>query len=221
MRALSDLLTGAWLLTCVVGCRPTPPETVDDGLTRRDTRLALETCTGDTATRLDADLDGRPEVIIWKKAGRPSCRSVDLDADGRPDRITFFDDRGRVRRVESDFDRDGRTDEILFLSEGTPSERRRSTAMRGQIDTWEYYQHGRRVRGERDSNGDGVVDQWWDYASPDCPLIHSDVNGDGLADPGATIDYCREVTAASRNPQGRGIPEKGTPEKGTPEGERR
>jgi hypothetical protein len=38
-----------------------------------------------------------------------------------------------------------------------------------------------------------VVDQWWEYPTPGCPLIHSDVNGDGRPDPGSTIDYCKET----------------------------
>ena len=39
------------------------------------------------------------------------------------------------------------------------------------------------------------MDQWWEYPdqrSADCPLIHSDVNGDGRPDPGATVDVCKD-----------------------------
>ena len=49
------------------------------------------------------------------------------------------------------------------------------------------------MRTERDSNGDGVIDQWWEYPKPGCPLIHADMNNDGRPDPGATIDYCKET----------------------------
>jgi hypothetical protein len=118
---------------------------------------------------------------------------MDFDDDGSIDRTTFLDKRGKVRRIESDFDRDRRVDEIAVYQSGVLKEKHRATVLRGQLDTWEYYQHGVRVRTERDGDGDGIVDQWWDYRRPDCPLIHSDVNGDGLADPGSTIDYCREV----------------------------
>ena len=38
-----------------------------------------------------------------------------------------------------------------------------------------------------------MIDQWWEYPKPGCPLIHADVNNDGRPDPGATINYCKET----------------------------
>jgi len=182
------LLAGA-----AAGCRPREPEVGDGDATVHETKVELEPCDGDSAERYDADDDGNPEVVIYKQGVRPICKRLDFDDDGRPDRTTFFDRQGRVRRVESDFDRDLRIDEIAIYEAGVIQEKWRATVLRGQLDTWEYYEGGVRVRSERDADGDGVVDQWWDYARRDCPLIHSDVNGDGLADPGSTIDYCKEV----------------------------
>lgn len=174
-------------------CRPREPEASDGDATVHDTKIVLEACDGDLAERHDVDADGRPEIVIYKKGSRLVCRRVDFDDDGRADRTTFYDKQGRIRRVESDFDRDQRVDEIAIYEAGVIKEKWRATVLRGQLDTWEYYERGVRVRSERDADGDGVVDQWWDYRRSDCPLIHSDVNGDGRADPGSTIDYCEEV----------------------------
>ncbi|HEY3235339.1 MAG TPA: hypothetical protein VGJ84_11545, partial [Polyangiaceae bacterium] len=52
---------------------------------------------------------------------------------------------------------------------------------------------GKLARTERDANSDGVVDQWWEYPTPDCPVIHTDTTGDGRPDPGASVDYCKET----------------------------
>ena len=181
------------LCLSILGCRNREPETADGDATVHETKIVLEPCAGEPVERYDVDEDGRPEVVLYKQGARPTCRRLDFDDDGRPDRTTFFDKQGRVRRIESDFDRDQRIDEITVFEEGVIKEKWRATVLRGQLDTWEYYEGGVRVRSERDADGDGIVDQWWDYRRSDCPLIHSDVNGDGLADPGSTIDYCKEV----------------------------
>jgi hypothetical protein len=82
-------------------------------------------------------------------------------------------------------------------------EQRRATTLAGKLDTWQFYANGKVARTERDSNGDDYVDQWWEYPAEraaDCPLIHSDVDGDGYPDPGATVDVCRDqYTPAPRD----------------------
>jgi len=193
VRPLAHVPLSLGLLLAGFGCGKKPAEDVDGGATVHETAVVLELCDGDGAERYDADEDGTPEVVIFKRGRREICRRVDFDDDGRADRTTFFDKAGKVRRIESDFDRDQRVDEIAIFEAGQIKEKWRATVLRGQLDTWEYYERGVRVRTERDADGDGVVDQWWDYQRRDCPLIHSDVNGDGLADPGSTVDYCKEV----------------------------
>lgn len=188
----AEVLLLALFLGCA-GCRNREPEEPEGGATVHETAIVLEPCDGETAERYDADEDGTPEVVLFKQGVRPICRRLDFDDDGRADRVMFFDKQGHLRRIENDFDRDQRVDEVSFFDAGVIREKWRATVLRGRFDTWEYYERGARVRSERDADGDGVVDQWWDYKSPDCPLIHSDVNGDGLADPGSTIDYCKEV----------------------------
>jgi hypothetical protein len=116
----------------------------------------------------------------------------DVNGDGRPDRRTVSEN-GHVRCRGLDFNFD--VDEVAVYANGVLSERQRATTLSGKLDTWQHYQNGKVASAERDSNGDEYVDQWWEYPeqrSADCPLIHSDVNGDGRPDPGATVDVCKD-----------------------------
>lgn len=163
----------------------------------RDTRIAHEECPvqDEDATVEDINGDGKPDRMTVTDGGRPICRGLDFNFDGLVDVWIYLDGSGNVRRIESDYDRDGRVDEIALYRDGVLSERRRATTLTGKLDTWQYYQNGKVSRAERDSNGDAYIDQWWEYTeqrSEECPLIHSDVDGDGRPDPGATVDVCRD-----------------------------
>ena len=124
------------------------------------------------------------------------CRAVDLNFDVKIDTWIYRDASGNVTRRENDYDRDGRVDEISIYQGGSLVESsRRATSLVGRLETWQLYLGGKLARTERDSDGDAHIDQWWEYPKPDqpdCPLIHSDVDGDGHPDPGATVDVCGE-----------------------------
>ncbi len=183
------------LLCLACGGKNKGAQSADDVRTIRDTRIILEKCDieSKSAEKIDADGDGRPEIVKVLKDGRELCRTFDLNFDGKIDRTTFFDERGKIRRVESDFDRDNRVDEIVLYKAGVAVEKHRATTLGGKLDTWDFLEKGQVVRTERDENGDGVIDQWWEYPTRGCPLIHVDVDGDGRPDPGASIDYCKET----------------------------
>jgi hypothetical protein len=166
-----------------------------EGAIQRDTAIVHEECDIDAggATKLDANGDKRPDVVIVKDGGREVCRALDLNFDGGMDSWIYYGADGQVRRRESDYDRDGRVDEIMVFRAGSIAEKHRATMLTGKLDTWEFYQAGALARTERDSNGDSLVDQWWEYPRPGCPVIHADVNSDGRPDPGASVDYCKET----------------------------
>ncbi len=184
------------------GCAATPTQDPNHPsqpgqVTRRDIRIVHEDCPvgGADTEKLNVGGDSRPDIVIVKSGGREVCRSVDLNFDGVPDEWIYYDDAGNVRRRESDYDRDGRVDEIAIYKQGVLVEKMRATTLTGKLDTWHFYQNGKLARTERDSDGDAQIDQWWEYPKPDqpeCPLIHSDVDGDGLPDPGATVNVCGE-----------------------------
>jgi hypothetical protein len=162
-------------------------------VTRRDTRIVHEACNVGAGEKVDANGDGRPDVIIVKSGGLELCRAVDLNFDGSIDAWVYNDGSGQIRRRETDYDRDGRVDEIAIYRAGTIVEKHRATTLANKVDTWQYYQAGVLARTERDADGDEIVDQWWEYPKAGCPLIHSDADGDGRPDPGATVDYCKET----------------------------
>jgi hypothetical protein len=145
------------------------------------------------AEKLDANGDGRADVSSVKSGNRIACQAYDLNFDGKVDSWVYYDPSGKVRRRENDYDRDGRVDEISLFAAGVLIQKHRATTLNNRLDTWDFFNAGRLARSERDSDGDAKVDQWWEYPKPDCPLIHSDVDGDGRPDPGATVDYCKET----------------------------
>ncbi len=165
------------------------------GVGHRDTEIHHQACdiASPHAQAIDVNGDGRADLTIVMEGGREVCRAADLDFDGRVDVWTYFDASGNVSRREFDYDRDGAIDEIQLFAGGQIVEKQRASTLSHHLDTWEKYAGGRIVSAERDSNGDGRVDQWWDYKTADCPIIHSDVDGNGLPDPNSTVDYCKET----------------------------
>lgn len=170
-------------------------KSAEGGPKKRDTRIVHEDCAVNSAEKLDANADGKPDVWLVKSGGREVCRAVDLNFDGKIDGYSYFDGAGQLRRRERDYDRDGKIEEITIYQAGSLTEQQRSTTMADRLDTWQYFQGGKLARTERDSDGDAIVDQWWEFSAGNekCPMIHSDVDGDGRPDPGATIDYCKQT----------------------------
>jgi hypothetical protein len=168
-------------------------------VTRRDIRVSHQECAvdGSGAEKVNVGGDPRPDIVIVRSGSREVCRSIDLNFDGAVDSWVYRDSAGAVSRRENDYDRDGRIDEIAIYQNGVLTEKDRATTLVGRLDTWHFYQAGKLARTERDSDGDALIDQWWEYPKPDqleCPLIHSDVDGDGRPDPGATVNVCGEAS---------------------------
>ncbi len=163
----------------------------------RDTKIVHEACDteGEYASGVDLNGDGRSDLRRVVVGGQERCRALDLNLDGRIDVWVYLDASGKVRRRETDYDRDGRIDEIALFRGGQLAERQRATTLRGALDTWNYFEGGRLVKSLRDSDGDEIIDQWWEYPkqdAPECALVHSDVDHDGRPDPGSTIDLCAD-----------------------------
>ena len=86
-------------------------------------RRAPKPCVGRAAPgeirTLDVDSDGSTDVWEVTRGGLRYCREADLNFDGQPDLVTFYDSDGReeVRR-EMDLDFDGHADVIEVRSGG-------------------------------------------------------------------------------------------------------
>ena len=178
---------------------------------KRDVEIAHEDCplTSSQAQSLDANLDGRPEIVTVFDGGRPICRAVDINLDGIIDVFIYFDPTGQPRRRESGFDRDTTPDEISHFQAGVLIRKERETNNDGKLDTWDYYENNRLVREERDSTGDGYVNQWWTFTDPkrpECAVVVSDLNADTKPDPESRMDTCavegapQPPSAASASP---------------------
>jgi hypothetical protein len=192
-RRLAPLF-GLLVVTACSGSTSAGAGAATGGVTRRDTAIKHEECdTAGASEKIDANNDGRPDIFIVRRGSVEACRAVDLNFDGVIDAYSYNDGSGRLRRREYDYDKDGQIDEIATYQAGVLTEKNQATSMARKLDTWDFYKAGALARTERDSNGDGIIDQWWEYTQPGCPMIHSDVNNDGKPDPGATVDYCKET----------------------------
>jgi hypothetical protein len=193
---------------CLLACSSTEAEgdkakAPGQGPEKRDTTIVHEPCDANSsdAQKVDVNGDGKPDIIHVMKGGREVCRIVDLNMDGAVDAFIYYDDQGRERRRESDFDRDGRADEIAIFENGQLKLKLRETNFDNKIDTWDYYENGRLVKRERDSDGDGIVDQWWTFNNPNnpkCAVVASDRNADGKPDPESVVDLCGESYGAAK-----------------------
>ncbi len=193
-KTLVPILAALFFQTGCSGSVQSDAKNGGDGPQKRDTTITHEDCSIDSGEKLDANGDGKPDVWVVSSGGKESCRAVDLNFDGKIDAWTYFDSTGQVRRRERDYDRDGKIEEISIYQGGSLTEQQRSTTLAGKLDTWQFYKSGKIARTERDSDGDAIIDQWWEFTTHEkCPLIHSDVDGDGRPDPGATIDYCKQT----------------------------
>lgn len=210
-------ITGAMLTAVVAGCglaATGQKAQIRARIEPRDTRVAHEDCAAAQAGASAEDIngDGRPDRRTATDGARPRCRTLDFNFDGAVDAWVYLDEVGQLRRREYDYDRDGIVDEVSLYRGGALVEQQRATSRAGKLDTWHFFNAGQVARTERDSNGDDYIDQWWEYPdrrSADCPLIHSDVDGDGQPDPGATVDVCRDrygTTAAEAERAGSADP---------------
>ncbi len=138
----------------------------------------------------DVNGDGRAEFTTVRRGGKLHCRAVDLDFDGGIEMYSYFDASGQVRRRELDFDGDGRPDELNLYQKGELIEKLRAHSATGRVHTWESHEGGQLRRAERDADQNQRIDQWWDYVTPDCPVVRSDVDGDGKADESSKIELC-------------------------------
>lgn len=241
LAAPAGLLVPALLALSQLGCHASVGASSPRGGDAESFPTAIDHEACDASSRgaqsLDANGDGKPDVITVVQGGREVCRVVDLNYDGKPDAFLYYDASGALRRKESDFDRDGRIDEVAHYDAGVLRRKDRETNLDGKLDTWDFFQGDKLVSRSRDADGDGKVDQWWhwpDAAKPECALIDADRDGDGRADPGATIDLCADAADAgaplapaapvAQNLDG-GVPPPAapavaSPDAGAPEGDR-
>jgi hypothetical protein len=161
------------------------PETVLTGLEHEDCKEG-----GNRVEVVDSNKDGKPEMkrVFDKSSGKEICHFADLNKDGKPELYEFYDANGQIRRREHMYDDTGVVAQIETYENGKLI--RRDLDSRGQhrIDTIDYFDPvtGKRIKRERDDNGDGKIDQWWSFHD-DRIEIAMDKNGDGKPDPESMV----------------------------------
>lgn len=162
-----------------------------DAAKLRSTAIEHEPCDakGKRAEPLDANADGKPEVLRIYDGNREACRVSDLNGDGKPNMYEYFAaDGSTIRRREFDYDDNGVINAIETYEGGRLSHREMDTTNQGRLDTWDTFDlaTGKIAKRERDSSLDGRVDQWWVW-SGDTVQVAVDRDGDGNPDPESSI----------------------------------
>lgn len=193
---LAAVLFGMMLAGLPPGCSSTAARQARHAEARQEerTRLVHEPCALKSAGEaLDANGDGSPDFSVVTKQGRKRCQGADFNYDGIVDAWTYFDESGQVRRRELAYSRGPEINEVRLYRGGALAEIHQATNSSGSLDTWHYFQGGLPVRTERDSDGDGKIDEWWEYPNkqkPGCPTMYSDGDGDGKRDQDSSVDLC-------------------------------
>ena len=150
---------------------------------------------GHRVDALDTNGDGKADIrrVFDTSGGHEVCRIVDLNHDGKADLYEYFDAAGTVRRREFCYDDTGVVNAVEHYENGKLVRREYDADNQHRVDTWDFFdpsvppdpKTGRPahpVRRERDTTGDGHVDQWWTW-NGDKVTIAVDSTGDGKPDP--------------------------------------
>jgi hypothetical protein len=179
---------------------PSTPSATEEGAKRPET-IVSEGCSesGRRVELLDARGEQKPDVRRVFEGGHEVCRVSDLNHDGKPDFIEYFDASGNIRRREYCYDSDGQLSAIEYYEGGKLVRREYDTTHRHRIDTWDWFdaaapldaKTGRPkhpTHRERDTTGNGKIDEWWSWTA-DRVTIAKDSNGDGKPDPASAVVF--------------------------------
>jgi hypothetical protein len=147
----------------------------------------FEPVPGERRGELDLDADGKPDAWTYTiRDGRGEevlvRRERDLDGDGRADTWERFGPDGAVTAAAYDLDLDGAPDELHFFEGDRLVRTELSRGAGGVPRTWAFYEGGKLVRKERDTDGDGRADQWEHWSNGELRRIGVDRDGDGVVD---------------------------------------
>ena len=119
------------------------------------------------AKTLDADRDGRPEIVIAMdgQTGQLLTRSEDTNYDGALDSTTVYDDTGEIAGLEEDTNHDGVADRWTDYGQEVGGRVEVDRDFDGVRDGFYIYENGTLAYEEHDTNNDGVIDRRVEYAA--------------------------------------------------------
>ena len=118
-----------------------------------------------------------------KKKRKLTKLSLDADGDGKPEVVRFIDRKSDVMvRQEEDRDYDGKTDSVLRFARGKLSAREIDTNNDGLPDIWERYQSGRQVERNLDRDYNGTPDAFYEFEGKYLARERHDADNDGKVD---------------------------------------
>ncbi len=107
----------------------------------------------------------------------------DTDEDGKIDQVAHFDKKGRLIRLEIDGNADGIMDRFQYYEGDVIKEVERDRNYDRQIDTWDFFEQGKRIRHERAATDTGRLEQIIVFDAQERPLeIKRDTTLDGRFD---------------------------------------
>ena len=145
-------------------------------------------------TEFDLNGDKKPDVWTFTvPASAPTARTSSSSSARRSTSTgtagstspQYYDEREQIEREALDLDFDGKVDSGQLLREGRDRPEGARPGRRRQARTlWLFYEKGKLVRKERDTNGDGKVDYWEYWEGDQVDRIGEDLDGDGNVDAG-------------------------------------
>jgi hypothetical protein len=111
----------------------------------------------------DTDRDGHVDMRAYLENGRTVRIEADGDGDGVIDRWEYYRAGGQLDRLGTSSESDG-VEDTWVVQSGDQMRVDIATRRDGVADRHEFHDKGVLVRAEQDTNGDGRIDQWQQFA---------------------------------------------------------
>lgn len=159
----------------------------------------------------DKNKNGVIDTWVSMDGIRPVSARIDSDEDGKMDRWEYYDASGKLIRVGESRAKSGRPDLWAYLAADGKPERIEflevsNVTNREGIVRREIYQGGAKVRGEEDTDGDGVMDRWETFEGGRLKTVEFDDSKkrDGKPTQRFTYDNAGGLVSIETGPDGNG-----------------
>jgi len=122
--------------------------------------------------REEPGLEGTKQQVLVRK-------TMDVNQDGKMDMTQEYDARGRLAREELDMDFDGRPDAVRFYENGQLVREEISSRFDARFDVRKFYENGALVLKTVDTSRTGRFDEYQYFVGNQLTRIGWDRDGDG------------------------------------------